>query len=151
VTGLCEHQPTPRSSALRILNRYSLGSAGQWLYQYAAGIGVDPARPGFEHILIHPRPGAGLTSARAEYRSIRGPIVSEWSLADREFRLFVSIPPNTSASVAIPAAQPANVHVGDHPASAAAGVSFERMQRDRTIFAIESGSYTFTSCGAATS
>ena len=63
-------------------NHYSLGSCGQWLFDTVAGIGLDPARPGFRHILIRPRPGGGLTWAKASYRSIRGPITSEWNLGD---------------------------------------------------------------------
>ena len=59
-------------------NHYSLGSVGQWLYQYVAGIDTDPAQPGYKHILLHPHPGPGLTQARAAYDSIHGPIVSDW-------------------------------------------------------------------------
>ena len=54
-------------------NHYSLGSVAQWLYEYVAGIRLDPERPGYEHVLIAPEPG-GLEWARATYHSVRGPI-----------------------------------------------------------------------------
>ena len=62
-------------------NHYALGSCGQWLFDTVAGIGLDPEQPGFRHIVIYPRPGGGLTWARASLRSIRGPIASAWTLA----------------------------------------------------------------------
>ena len=46
-------------------NHYSLGSCGEWMFDTVAGIGLDPDQPGFKHIIIHPRPGGGLTHARA--------------------------------------------------------------------------------------
>ena len=63
-------------------NHYSLGSCGQWLFDSAAGIGLDPEQPGFRHIIIHPRVGGGLTSASASLRSIRGLIASSWAVKD---------------------------------------------------------------------
>ena len=37
-------------------NHYSLGSVGEWLQRYVAGIDLDPDAPGFERVLLHPRP-----------------------------------------------------------------------------------------------
>jgi alpha-L-rhamnosidase len=122
-------------------NHYSLGSVGQWLYQYAAGIDTDPERPGFAHILIRPRIGLGLTHLRAEYRSIRGLIVSEWTVADGAVTLAVTIPANTTATVYVPAEAESAVAVpGGSPHAA-----FLRMEGTQAVFAVESGSYTFTS------
>jgi alpha-L-rhamnosidase len=56
-------------------NHYSLGSVGQWLYEYVAGIRA--AEPGYGRIVIAPEPGE-LAWARATYRSVRGPITSAW-------------------------------------------------------------------------
>src|SRR5215218_7557465 len=59
-------------------NHYSLGSVGEWLYRYVAGI--DLGEPGYGHIVIRPRPGGGLTYARGEYDSVRGRISSSWRI-----------------------------------------------------------------------
>lgn len=83
-------------------NHYSLGSVGEWLYRYVAGIDLDPERPGYEQVLIRPHPGGGLTSARAEYRSIRGTIVSDWRRENGCLELRLTIPPNTAATVSMP-------------------------------------------------
>ena len=82
-------------------NHYSLGSVGQWLYEYVAGIRLDPERPGYEHVLIAPEPG-GLEWARATYHSVRGPIRSGWRQADGRFQLDVDIPANVTATVVLP-------------------------------------------------
>ncbi|HET8631741.1 MAG TPA: family 78 glycoside hydrolase catalytic domain, partial [Thermomicrobiales bacterium] len=68
-------------------NHYALGAVGAWLYRAVAGIDTDPERPGYRHIVFHPRPGGGLTYARAELRSPYGPITSHWTIAGDTFTL----------------------------------------------------------------
>src|ERR1700750_2019399 len=53
-------------------NHYAYGAIGEWLYGTVAGIDLDPARPGYKHIVVHPRPGGGLTRAKASLRSVHG-------------------------------------------------------------------------------
>ena len=107
-------------------NHYSLGSCGEWLYGSVAGIDLDPERPAFRHIIIHPRIGGGLTSAKASVQSIRGPIAVAWDVAeqgsDRVLTLHVNIPANTTATVYVPAKDAATVTEGDMPAARATGV-----------------------------
>ena len=122
-------------------NHYAYGSIGDWLYAVVAGIDVDPERPGFQHILIRPRPGGGLTYARAHYHAITGKIASEWRIEQGSFRLAVTIPTNTSATVYIPARKPEDVLHAEHME----GVTFLGMQGDRAVFEVESGSYEFMS------
>jgi alpha-L-rhamnosidase len=82
-------------------NHYSLGSVAQWLYEYVAGIRLDPERPGYEHVLIAPEPGP-LEWARATYSSVRGPITSAWRQDGDTFQLDVEIPANVTATVVLP-------------------------------------------------
>ena len=105
---------------------------------------LDPARPGFRHILIHPRSGGGLTWARASYRSIRGPIISAWRIdADNTFTLDVTIPPGTTATVALPAGDPQSLVESGKPLKEAAGVRVLRTEGDSLVLEIRSGSYQF--------
>ena len=39
-------------------NHYAYGSIGAWLYSVVAGIELDPARPGYKHIILRPNPEA---------------------------------------------------------------------------------------------
>jgi alpha-L-rhamnosidase len=125
-------------------NHYSLGSCGEWLYRSVGGIGADPAEPGFKRIVIHPLPGGGLTEAKAEYRSIHGPIGSSWKSADGKFALDVRIPANTTATVFVPAKDAASVRESGKPITGAKGVAFLRMEDGAAVFAVGSGSYRFT-------
>src|SRR3954462_15834955 len=62
-------------------DHYSLGSGGQWLYEYVAGIRAP--EPGYARALTAPEPGE-LEPARAVYRTVRGPIGSAWRRTGEE-------------------------------------------------------------------
>ena len=128
-------------------NHYALGSCGEWLYGSVAGIDIDPERPAFRHIIIHPRIGGGLTSAKASVQSIRGPIAVAWDVAeqgsDRVLTLHVNIPANTTATVYVPAKDAATVTEGDMPAARATGVHKMEMQGSEAVIEVGSGSYVF--------
>jgi alpha-L-rhamnosidase len=84
-------------------NHYAFGSVIAWVYRYAAGIDTTPDSPGFKEIVIHPHLDSRMTSARAEYESIYGKIVSDWKGTPAgPFSLSVTIPANTSARVVLP-------------------------------------------------
>ena len=67
-------------------NHYAYGAIGAWMYSVVAGIDLDPAEPGYKHVLIQPQPGGGLTKASASLRSMYGEIVSSWSIRRRHVR-----------------------------------------------------------------
>jgi alpha-L-rhamnosidase len=125
-------------------NHYSMGSVGEWLFDTVAGIGLDPEKPAYKHIIIHPRPGGGLTSAKAEFQSIHGKIVSDWKIEGGQFRLNVVIPANTTAEVILPASSAAAVREGGQPADGAAGISSVTLVDGHAVLAIGSGAYAFT-------
>ena len=82
------------------LNHYAPGAAVSWLFTRCCGI--RPAAPGFESVEISPVPGGELTYARAEYDSVRGKIVSGWSIENGKFVLTVAIPDGVKATVRMP-------------------------------------------------
>jgi len=125
-------------------NHYALGAVGAWLFETVAGIGLDPAQPGFKHILIRPQPGGGLSWARSEYESMYGRILSAWRLAGPEFRLQLAIPPNTTATVSLPIASPRDIREGRLSVFAAEGVRFLRCEGPTTILQVGSGFYEFS-------
>lgn len=93
---------TFQTPGMNSFNHYAYGAIGKWMYQVVAGIGIDEKNPGYKHILINPRPGGGLTSARATHQSLYGQIVSGWELEGEKLTMKVDIPANTSASIHIP-------------------------------------------------
>jgi alpha-L-rhamnosidase len=130
-----------QSPNMNSFNHYSLGSVGEWLYRYVAGI--DAETPGYGRIVIRPRPGGGLTHARGEYDSIHGKIVSAWNVEEDRFRLRVTIPPNTTATVHVPDANGAGVTEGGEPAEKAEGVESVRTGGGEAVFEVGSGEYEF--------
>ena len=131
-------------AGMNSFNHYGLGSVGAWLYRYVAGIQVNAIESDHRRIVIHPYPGGGLTWARARYESLYGPIESGWRLEGGQFRLTVSIPANTGATVYLPSAQPDDVHEGGQPLAQAAGTRLLGHEDGCTMLLIGSGTYTFT-------
>jgi len=126
-------------------NHYSLGSLGEWLYRTVAGIDLDPARPGFAHVVVRPRPGGGLTWARATYPGVRGEIISAWERDGKSLTLRVTIPPGSIATIAVPTDDPAAVAEGDIPAAHAPGLTARPGEPGAAVFSAGAGSYVFRS------
>ncbi len=130
-----------QSPNMNSFNHYSLGSVGEWLYRYVAGIDLDPDGVGYERILIRPRPGGSLAHAKAEYDSVRGRISSSWKIEGDRFLLEVLIPPNTTATVHMPSTD--DVSEGGRPLDEAGGVEFLSTGEGKTVLSVGSGRYEF--------
>jgi alpha-L-rhamnosidase len=115
-------------------NHYSFGSVGEWMYENVAGIRFDESAAPGEIITIRPRPGGGLTRARASYDSIRGRIESEWSLDRDRFELKVTVPVNSEALVYVPGTLEEND-----------GATVLREESEATVLSVGSGRYRFLS------
>ncbi|MHA4896460.1 family 78 glycoside hydrolase catalytic domain [Pedobacter sp. PWIIR3] len=83
-------------------NHYAYGAIGDWMYKNVAGINPVSAAPGYKEILIKPIPGGKLTSASGEINTSYGTLKSAWTLTDGTFKLDVTIPANTKATVVLP-------------------------------------------------
>lgn len=88
-------------------NHPMFGSVSEWFYRSL--LGINAAAPGFEKIRIKPQPAGDLTYASGTYRSVAGTIQSSWKKEEHGYQLDVTIPPNTSAEIWIPAAAGAAV------------------------------------------
>ncbi|WP_346618422.1 glycoside hydrolase family 78 protein [Blastococcus montanus] len=93
-------------------NHYALGAVADWLHRVVAGLA--PAAPGYRRILVRPRPGGGLTSARARHETPYGPAEVSWRLAGPELTVRVEVPTGTTATVDLPGAEPAEIGPGTH-------------------------------------
>jgi alpha-L-rhamnosidase len=126
-------------------NHYSLGSVGEWLYRYVAGIDLDQEIPGYKQIVIHPRPGGSLNYAMAAYESIHGKIISQWEMKDDSFALNVTIPVNTTATVHVLGNNHSSITEGGLPVSEADDIKFLGVRDGKTLFRVGSGEYKFVS------
>ncbi|MDD4869613.1 MAG: family 78 glycoside hydrolase catalytic domain [Kiritimatiellae bacterium] len=123
-------------------NHYSLGSCGEWMFSTLAGIDTDG--PGFKKLVIRPTPGNGITWAKASYDSINGKIATSWKTNGNTFSLDVVIPPNTTAAVHVPVKDAGAVKESGVSAAKSKGVQFLRMDNGAAVYAVGSGSYSFT-------
>jgi alpha-L-rhamnosidase len=127
---------------------YSFGAVAQWIFETVGGINTDG--PGFQKIIIRPRPGGKLTWARTSYRSIRGEIRTDWKRAGAAMQLKVTIPANTRATVFVPSLADSPVTESGQPADQSPGTRLLRRTDTAAVYAIESGEYSFTSTMPAT-
>src|SRR5262249_25454678 len=107
--------------SMNSFNHYSFGAVGEYLYQQVAGIDTDG--PGYRKIVIRPAIAAGLTSAQASYESPMGRIESAWQVKGKHLRLDVLIPPNTTATVYVPAKVASGVSESGRAVVKSSGVS----------------------------
>jgi alpha-L-rhamnosidase len=152
-------------------NHVMFGDISAWFFNTLAGIRLDPSAPGFKRIIIKPSvlalsgvEGVGdLTWVKCHYDSMYGRIVSNWRIAPSTSLLRpgsgqvragggalvmeVEIPPNTTATVFVPATEASLVTESRRPAAEAPGVRFLRMEPHAAVYAVSSGRYVFQSTG----
>ena len=93
-------------------NHYALGAVADWLHRTVAGLA--PAAPGYRRLRIAPRPGGGLTTPRAEHETPYGRAAVRWEQGDGALTVDAVVPPGTTATVALPGAEPVEVASGCH-------------------------------------
>jgi alpha-L-rhamnosidase len=129
-----------QDTGMNSLNHYAYGAIGQWLYETVAGL--QAAAPGYKAIRIAPRPGGGLTYARASHHSPYGLIQSSWELCNGTFLLEVVIPPNTEATVRLPGANACEVTENGRPAAGTEGIAALRQEQADVTLSLSAGRYS---------
>jgi alpha-L-rhamnosidase len=122
---------------------YSFGAVCQWIFENVGGIQTDG--PAFKHIVLKPRPGGKLTWAKTAYQSIRGEIETDWQVKDHVFHCRVTIPPNTTATLYLPAADAKSVLESKKPLDQANGILAAVYQSETMVLELGSGQYVFQS------
>jgi alpha-L-rhamnosidase len=139
------HDKGFQNPGMNSFNHYAYGAIGAWMYAVVGGIDLDPDEPGYKHILMRPQPGGGLTSARAELKTGFGLIRSAWRLEDEQFAWQISVPPNTRATISIPAPSSASIHEQGKPVEEIPEITLIRREADIAVYRVASGDYFFTS------
>jgi alpha-L-rhamnosidase len=134
-----------QDAGMNSFNHYAYGAIGAWLYAVVAGIDLDETETGYRRSIIRPRPGGGLTHARARLHTIYGPLESSWRLENQKLVLSVEVPPNTTATVYVPAKTEQAVTESGRRASEAPTVKFLEMREGAAVFQVGAGRYSFES------
>jgi len=95
-------------------NHYAFGAVADWMHRTVGGLA--PAEPGYHRIEFRPRPGGGLSYARARHSTPYGMAECAWAIDAGNIELQVVVPPNTTASVVLPGRMddPVEVASGTH-------------------------------------
>jgi alpha-L-rhamnosidase len=95
--------------------------------------------------LIQPVLADGISHARATTGSPYGVISSEWRRNDDALTLEVEIPPNSNATIHLPAKDAASVTESGKAIDKAEGVKFLRFENNAAVYAAGSGRFRFES------
>ncbi|MFI7703955.1 glycoside hydrolase family 78 protein [Nonomuraea sp. NPDC049480] len=91
-------------------NHYALGAVADWMHRTIAGLA--PAAPGYRRLIVRPRPGDGLSHARASLATPYGRAEVGWKRTDEQLTLVVVVPPNCTAAVHLPTDPDNAIEVG---------------------------------------
>lgn len=117
-----------------------------WFYEELAGLRADPERPGFKHFLVMPQLPGDITWVTARHDSVHGRIEIAWrKREDGRLALSALAPPNTTATVHVPARSQEVVTLDGLPPEMIEGVKFLRFTEGRAVYEIGSGRYEFIS------
>jgi alpha-L-rhamnosidase len=75
--------------------------------------------------------------------------VSHWRLEGDRFVWKVTVPPNTTATVYVPASEDAHITEGETAADEAEGVTLLRREPEAAVYKVASGVYDFSVKGEA--
>jgi alpha-L-rhamnosidase len=134
---------TFQSKEMNSFNHYAYGAVGEWMYRVLAGIDIDPAFPGYKHILIQPQPGGGFTHASASHLTPYGRVSSAWKVDGGRLNLTIVVPPNTTATVRLPDAQIPTVLEHGRPLRTGAGIAGMHQEGSASVIEVGSGRYEF--------
>jgi alpha-L-rhamnosidase len=118
-----------QDAGMNSFNHWAFGAVGEWIWRNIAGLNPDDAQPGWKHFVIAPKPGGGVTWAKAEYQSIRGRIACDWRIEGAKITLRAVVPPNTTATIHLPTSDATKITEGGKRSTAgrttAAGAEIE--------------------------
>lgn len=124
-------------------NHYAYGAIGAWMYTTIAGIDIDPNRPAYKNVVMHPQLGGGLEWANAEFHSMYGTIRSTWKIEDSLFKWQISIPTNTTATLYFPTSEKRRILESGQPLGEVNEITVLGIAKDSLIISIPSGEYDF--------
>jgi len=131
---------TFQTPSMNSFNHYSYGAIGDWMYRSICGIDTYADGPGYKHIRIMPHISDSLSYANADLKTYYGTVSSHWKVNSTKLQLDVEIPPNTKATIYIPAKSVESVTESDH----ALGTTASK-DGNYVVVEVGSGQYHFSS------
>ena len=120
-------------------------SVGLWFTEGLAGIRPDERAPGFKHFVAAPGVESGLKRVDASLATGHGKISSAWRVDGDALTWRLVVPPNTTASVVLPATGLDAVLEGGKPAAGQPGITRAGFEKGLFRAEVASGEYRFAS------
>jgi len=99
-------------SEMLSFNHYAYGAVVDWVYRHVAGIAPDTRAPGYQHVILAPRPVDGIDSVTASVETALGRVGVDWSTdGDGRFLARYAIPFGVRATFEAPATEASVVRV----------------------------------------
>ena len=123
----------------------SFAPMNRWFYYGLGGLRPDAKNPGFKHLSLVPQVPRDLDHASIWHQSPYGRIESAWKKENGKLVWNVTVPPNTTATVSIPASSAETVTESGKPLAKSEGVKFTKIENGRALCELQSGTYRFES------
>lgn len=124
-------------------NHFMLGQINEWFFSNLIGLNTDETATGFRKFTIKPAITGDITWVKGGFHSISGEIMVEWKRKNKTLELTVTVPPNTRASIHLPATSPAVVMESGKPVMGKQGMKVQPAANNSVICEVGSGKYFF--------
>jgi alpha-L-rhamnosidase len=114
---------TMQRTSMNSFNHYAYGAIGDWMYRVMVGLDTDDSGPGYKKITVSPSPGGGFTNAEASLKTLYGAASVKWVQENNIFKLDVTVPDNTTATINLPDAANSDVKESGAVLTQAKGIS----------------------------
>lgn len=132
-------------ASMNSFNHYAYGAIGDWMYRQMVGIDNDEEGVGYKKIKIQPHVGGGFTHASATYITRYGKLQSGWKIENGRLTVEAEVPPNTTATIYVPASRVASVMEGGKKVASGKDMRVGDLQNGYLPVQVGSGRYSFSS------
>ena len=135
---------TFQTPGMNSFNHYAYGAIGDWMYRVMVGLDTDSESVGYKKITIKPNVGGGFTHASATYDTRFGTLSSGWKIDGGKLAVDAIIPPNTTATIYLPAANESDITEGGKKLSLIKDIKVGGTENGKVILKVGSGTYHFS-------
>ena len=135
---------TFQNKGMNSFNHYAYGAIGDWLYREVAGLDTYDNGVGYKHIKVMPHIGGNFTHVTATLKTYYGSTSAGWKIEKDKITIAVVVPPNTYATIFLPAANASDIEENGITLSAMKDIKIMDRQGEYVVVQTGSGNYNFT-------
>ncbi|MDQ6903513.1 MAG: alpha-L-rhamnosidase, partial [Bacteroidota bacterium] len=136
---------TFETPGMNSFNHYSYGAIGDWMYRTMVGIDTYKDGVGYKHIKIKPHIGGNFSYASASLQTYYGKVSNGWKVDGNNLTMDTEVPPNTTATIFIPAKNAGDITENGKAISSINGIKVLGTEEGYVKINVGSGKYHFSS------